>query len=141
MNGRVAFVYGTLMAPEVVNALLKRVPPMRPAKIKGYIRYSVKGVVFPAIIKNSADSEVQGKVLLDLTQKELDVLDAYESIEYYRQAVTPILEDGSTLSADVYVWKDEFMFRLELVEWDYELWRSEHLETWVTRLSPCQAHP
>jgi gamma-glutamylcyclotransferase (GGCT)/AIG2-like uncharacterized protein YtfP len=62
MSGRAAFVYGTLMAPEVVNALIKRVPPMRTAKIKGFNRYCVKGVIFPAIIQDSADAEVEGKV-------------------------------------------------------------------------------
>ena len=63
MPSKVAFVYGTLMAPEVVQALIKRVPPMRPAILKGYTRHSVKGVVFPAIIPDSADSAaVHGKV-------------------------------------------------------------------------------
>jgi hypothetical protein len=32
----------------------------------------------------------------------------YESEEYYRTQVQPQLEDGSTVAADVYVWKDEF---------------------------------
>lgn len=63
MPGKTAFVYGTLMAPEVVQALIKRVPPMRPATLKGYTRHSVKGVVFPAIIPDSAEkAAVHGKV-------------------------------------------------------------------------------
>ena len=74
-----AFVYGTLMAPEVVQALIKRVPLMKPAKLRGYIRHSVKGVVFPAIVP-ADDSEdtasvVQGLVILELTDSEIDILD------------------------------------------------------------------
>jgi hypothetical protein len=32
----------------------------------------------------------------------------YESEEYYRAAVEPQLDDGSTVPADVYIWKDEY---------------------------------
>jgi hypothetical protein len=57
-----AFVYGTLMAPEVLKALINRVPPMKPAVIKGFRRYRVKGQVFPAIVPDLADSQVDGQV-------------------------------------------------------------------------------
>ena len=73
---KAAFVYGTLMAPEVVQALIKRVPPMKPAKLHGYTRHSVKGVVFPAIVPDAGDrSVVQGQVILELTDSEVDILD------------------------------------------------------------------
>lgn len=63
MSGKTAFVYGTLMAPEVVHALIRRVPPMKPAKLLGYKRHSVKGVVFPAIVPDDGDrASVQGMV-------------------------------------------------------------------------------
>ena len=64
------------MAPEVVQALIKRVPPMKPAKLHGYTRHSVKGVVFPAIVPDAGDrSVVQGQVILELTDSEVDILD------------------------------------------------------------------
>jgi len=70
-----AFVYGTLMADEVLKLLIKRVPRSAPASITGFSRHRVKNQVFPAIIPAAASSRVQGKVLLDLTEKELHVLD------------------------------------------------------------------
>ncbi|KXZ48720.1 hypothetical protein GPECTOR_25g302 [Gonium pectorale] len=135
-----AFVYGTLMADEVVRLLIKRVPASKPAVLKGYTRYKVKGQVFPAIVP-SKDARVEGKVLLDLSDKELHVLDVYEAEEYYRATVTPVLEDGTELTADVYVWKDQYSHNLNPEPWSYDEWREKHLSAWVSRLNPDGAHP
>ncbi|WIA33423.1 hypothetical protein OEZ86_006556 [Tetradesmus obliquus] len=135
-----AFVYGTLMAPEVLKLLIKRVPESRAATLKGYARYRVKGQVFPAIIPSTSESKVKGMVLMELSRSELHILDVYESEEYYRATVEPELEDGSTSPADVYVWKDEHKHLLD-GEWIYEEWRQLHLHRWVERLSPDGAHP
>lgn len=62
MGGGAAFVYGTLMADEVVKLLIKRVPPSRPATLAGYSRFRVKGQVFPAIVPSQSDNKVLGKV-------------------------------------------------------------------------------
>lgn len=32
----------------------------------------------------------------------------YESEEYYRATVAPQLEDGSSIPADVYIWKEQY---------------------------------
>lgn len=32
----------------------------------------------------------------------------YESEEYYRANVQPQLDDGSSIPADVYIWKDQY---------------------------------
>jgi gamma-glutamylcyclotransferase (GGCT)/AIG2-like uncharacterized protein YtfP len=57
-----AFVYGTLMADEVLKLLIKRVPVSRKATLSGYARHKVKGQVFPAIIPATPQDRVQGKV-------------------------------------------------------------------------------
>lgn len=51
-----AFVYGTLMAPEVVNMLIKRMPKHFPALLTGYSRHRVKGQVYPAICPKEGSS-------------------------------------------------------------------------------------
>lgn len=131
-----AFVYGTLMAPEVVELLISRKPVCKAATLHGYSRRRVKDRVYPAIIPAEPDSKVQGMVLLDLSAQELHILDGrlelrrprtvgqaalltpmvagwppavYEAEEYYRTTVQPQLEDGSSVVADVYVWKQEYM--------------------------------
>ncbi|GIL67020.1 hypothetical protein Vafri_20410 [Volvox africanus] len=147
-----AFVYGTLMADEVVKVLIKRVPTSKPAALKGYTRYQVKGQVFPAIVPSTAESKVQGKVLMDLSDKELEVLDVYESEEYYRATVMPILEDGSEIQADVYVWKDQYRHLLLDEEWSFEQFMREHHDDYLdmtrkfaeeelTEVNPAGAHP
>lgn len=40
-----AFVYGTLMYPQVLQALISRVPRMEPAVIHGYRRHCIRGQV------------------------------------------------------------------------------------------------
>lgn len=74
-----AFVYGTLMCPEVVKCLIRRVPPMQPASLRGFHRCRVKGQVFPAIVAARKGEEtepvVQGQLLLELTDAEVDTLD------------------------------------------------------------------
>ncbi|GMQ02596.1 hypothetical protein CsSME_00048744 [Camellia sinensis var. sinensis] len=44
------FVYGSLLADEVVRVLLKRVPQSSPATLNGFHRFSIKGRVYPAIL-------------------------------------------------------------------------------------------
>lgn len=62
-----AFVYGTLMAEEVVKVLIKRMPVNKPAVLRGYTRYCVRGQVFPAIVPTPElpDAKVQGKVSVE----------------------------------------------------------------------------
>lgn len=40
-----AFVYGTLMYPQVLQALIRRVPRMEPAVIHGFQRHPIRGQV------------------------------------------------------------------------------------------------
>ncbi|KAG2447215.1 hypothetical protein HYH02_007955 [Chlamydomonas schloesseri] len=129
------------MADEVLRLLIKRVPRTRPATLAGYTRYKVKGQVFPAIVPSTSECKVEGKVLLDLSDKELEVLDVYESEEYYRATVSPVLDDGSSIKADVYVWKDQYRDQLQLEPWSYEDWFANHHDAWVSKLTPNGAHP
>lgn len=136
-----AFVYGTLMAPEVLSLLIKRVPPMKPAYIKGYKRYRVKGQVFPAIVRDTPEAQVAGQVLLGLNDKEFHILDVYESEEYYKETVKSVLEDGTEVDAMVYIWHDKFRPRLEPGAWDYSEWREHRLHQWTSQMSNGTAHP
>ncbi|CAM6091294.1 unnamed protein product [Calypogeia fissa] len=134
---RNVFVYGSLLAPEVLTALLDRNPPSSPAVVKDFHRYSIKGQVYPAVLPVKG-SEVIGKVLFDLTDKELEVLDEFEDVDYFKKTVEPTLLDtkelnisiASPLKANMYVWansQDKNLYG----DWDYENWRTEHLEEYT----------
>lgn len=57
-----AFVYGTLMADEVVARIIKRVPLSRPALLSGFVRFGVRDRVYPAIVPWDPEARIQGKV-------------------------------------------------------------------------------
>ncbi|EFJ19434.1 hypothetical protein SELMODRAFT_110984 [Selaginella moellendorffii] len=126
-NGNV-FVYGTLLADEIVRILIKRVPSSCDAVLADYHRFSVRNRVYPGATYRKGDRIKGKKVLLDLTHEELQVMDDFEGEEYKRLTVEPCLLDQSiTLKAFVYVWvdpEDKDLFG----SWDYEEWRSNDLE-------------
>lgn len=52
------FVYGTLQFPEVLHALIGRVPRSAQGTIRGHQRYAIRGQVFPGTIPVAHDSQV-----------------------------------------------------------------------------------
>ncbi|KAG6472461.1 hypothetical protein ZIOFF_069925 [Zingiber officinale] len=113
------FVYDTLMDDQVVQALLKHVPPSSSAVLNHYHRYSIKGRVYPAILPVET-KKVTGKVLFGITNVELDVLDAFEDIEYERRVVeVSLLDKTEKLLVNAYVWSDKNDPNL-YSEWDFE---------------------
>lgn len=87
---RNVFVYGTLLAPEVLNALLHRVPRAALAVVQDYHRYSITHRIYPAVLPKKSD-KVFGKVLFDLSDQEQDLLDEFEDIEYTKFTVSPLI--------------------------------------------------
>ena len=98
------FVYGTLMAPEVLEELIGRVPSMQiPAFLPNkYRRHPVKDFVFPGAIpsiKNDkkdktnvqefqvSNDTVRGALLFDLSPSEMKVFDWFEDVDYTRTLV------------------------------------------------------
>ncbi|CAL9041628.1 AIG2-like protein D isoform X1 [Musa acuminata AAA Group] len=125
------FVYGTLMADEVVRTILKRVPPASPAVLNDYHRFSIKGRVYPAILP-AESKKVKGRVLLGITDQELDKLDSFEDVEYERRTVEiSLLDKSEKLLANAYVWSDKNDPNL-YSEWDFEEWKRLHKKDFVT---------
>ena len=73
------FVYGTLMAEEVLSPLIGRVPARRVGTILGFSRGCVRGESFPAVLRSGADDQVEGLLIEDLLPRELRALDYYVS--------------------------------------------------------------
>ena len=71
------FVYGSLLNERILKVLLGREPQWSSARLKGYHRFSVRNQVYPAISLEPSGI-VEGKVLLDIQDKEMIVLDQYE---------------------------------------------------------------
>ncbi|KAI6679130.1 hypothetical protein NL676_033011 [Syzygium grande] len=124
------FVYGSLLADDVVRALLNRVPPSSPALLPEFHRFSIKGRVYPAILPLPKHT-VAGKVLMGITVPELDVLDTFEDVEYARTTVQVTLLDGSDkLEAEAYVWSNKHDPDL-YGDWDFEEWKQKHMDDFL----------
>ena len=85
----VLFVYGSLMAEEVLKILLSgRVPKMTPAVLANYARHPVAGACFPAIVAR-AGASVEGRLLDGLSARDLSALDYFEDEEYEVRSSPP----------------------------------------------------
>lgn len=124
------FVYGSLLADEVVRALLNRVPPSSPATLSDYHRFKIKGRVYPAILPVQS-KKVTGRVLLGISGVELDILDEFEDVEYTRTEVDVFFtENSENLRAYAYVWSNPNDPDL-YAEWDFEEWKKVHMDDFV----------
>lgn len=129
-NLHTVFVYGSLMADEVLHILLKRTPQSSDAVLNGYQRLSIKGRVYPAIIPVDS-KKVSGKILSGIKDSEMNLLDAFEDVEYKRIIVEVSLMDSlEKLLVYAYVWaneKDPDLYG----DWDFEEWKRDHLEDYI----------
>ncbi|XP_010417192.1 PREDICTED: AIG2-like protein A isoform X2 [Camelina sativa] len=119
------FVYGSLMADDVVRLLLNRIPQTSSAILPDL--FSIKGRVYPAIQPAKADT-VSGRVLFGITDHELYVLDEFEDTEYERQNVQVLLTDSSEkLQTKTYIWANKDDPDL-YGTWDFEEWKQLRME-------------
>lgn len=95
------FVYGSLLVPAVVRAVLGRTPAAAPAALHDYRRCSLRGPAYPALLR--APGRCTRGAVIELAPAELRRLDRYEDDFYIRRPVTVALDDGSSVRAQTYV--------------------------------------
>ncbi|GAA2403644.1 hypothetical protein GCM10010420_33650 [Streptomyces glaucosporus] len=118
------FVYGTLRFPEVLRALLGRVPARTPAAVAGWRAAALRGRVYPGLVP--ADGTVTGLLLEDLTPAERHVLHTFEGDEYELRRLP--LTDGRHCRA--YVWSAG---RVLPGDWNAEDFAECHLAAFAAR--------
>ena len=114
------FAYGTLMWPEVLQAIIGRRIEGEPAVLKGYQRLRVKGAHYPVIVP-SAEHAVEGKLYVGLSKRELGALDAFEGEEYDRNTVRV-----GGMRAQAYVLSPEWRHVASSEPWEPEQFKPEH---------------
>ncbi len=131
------FVYGTLMFPEVVFALTKKKFVMKDSVLKGYSRFRVndpkrekKG---PAIIEQK-DGEVHGKILFDVDEKSIKILDRFEGASY-RKRVVSVIVDGKSMEAIIYVGSN-FNKKFLYGDWSEEEFEQKYLHFYLKTIIP-----
>lgn len=97
------FVYGTLMHDRNVKMLLGRNVKSEVAILNNYIRIAPSWS-FPFVVPQ-AHTKTQGRILFDLTDDELNILDKFEDEGnlYWRQRVNVTLENGDKTTCYTYV--------------------------------------
>ena len=81
------FAYGTLMWPEVLEAVIGRRLSGASVSLCGFLRIRMKGELYPALIDAQARDEVEGILYRGLTEAEFRHLDRFEGGEYDRREV------------------------------------------------------
>jgi gamma-glutamylcyclotransferase (GGCT)/AIG2-like uncharacterized protein YtfP len=119
------FVYGSLLFPEVMRALLSRMPNMTPATLAGWRVAALPGRVYPALVR--AEALAKGQLVTDLTPKEWQTLDAFEDPVYDLRRLT--LTDGH--DAWTYVCPDQNDVLPH--DWDIHAFERYHLTDYLKR--------
>jgi gamma-glutamylcyclotransferase (GGCT)/AIG2-like uncharacterized protein YtfP len=119
------FVYGTLQFPDVLRALIGRVPEHEPAAVAGWRAAVLPGRVYPGLV--SAAATVHGVLLSGLTSAEWRILDAFEGPGYDRQPV--LLLDGRSAWAYIYPLEAE----VGDDDWSSAAFAARHLPAYVER--------
>ncbi len=100
------FVYGILMDKARLNALIKRIPEMHPARVTGYRQFYDDSLGYQNAEKDDR-ANIRGMVLEGISGQELRVLDHYEGMgegSYRRVKVKAfMLDKKSRVEAFMYV--------------------------------------
>jgi gamma-glutamylcyclotransferase (GGCT)/AIG2-like uncharacterized protein YtfP len=96
------FTYGSLMFPQVWEAVIERMFPTIEGAASGFEVFRVKDAVFPGIIE-TAERSVRGVIYLDVDPDSVKRLDTFEDDFYERQTIWIDCDGGQQLEADAYV--------------------------------------
>jgi gamma-glutamylcyclotransferase (GGCT)/AIG2-like uncharacterized protein YtfP len=97
------FTYGTLMFPEVWQAVVGRSFDTVTGTAEGFEVFRVCDAVFPGIIAGKGRCSVLGIVYLGVDQESTGRLDRFEDDFYERQSIAIDCSDGQQRIAEAYV--------------------------------------
>ena len=126
------FAYGTLVIPQVLEALTGRSFPATDATLHGHARFLVKDECYPALVP-MADRSTPGRLYLHVDDKTLDLLDRFEGESYVRRTVLVQTEIGGTLEAQTFLLSPGREDLRTSSPWDEERFRREDVEGFLER--------
>lgn len=123
------FTYGTLLFPEIMEAVVGSSLPSQRATLHGYQRYRVRGCVYPGLTMEQR-SLVEGRLYTGLHERLWHRLDAFEGSLYERVEV-PVVVDRALQAAQVYIVKDRFQHELSPDVWDVAAFNTMHKRSYL----------
>lgn len=140
-HGRVpiVFVYGTLQHPPLLHRLLGRVPRSVPAELAGHRAAPLAGRPYPGLLREDGQA-APGRVILDLSDDDLAILDAFEGPEYERIGVVATV-DGADVPADAWLLTGPSRRLAEPGQWSLERFLAEDVGHFLGGSVPGRHHP
>ena len=124
MDPEALFVYGSLLFPDVLQAVLRRVPSRMGAAVEGWRVAALAGRRYPCLVPG--DGQASGMLITGLTPDDWRVLDTFEDDVYELRQLA--LTDARYGWA--YVCPDGSVEALA-DSWDTERFAVEHLAEYV----------
>lgn len=99
------FVYGTLRDPDTLSRLLRRVPPMKTARVDNYKKIFDQDIGYPTAVSEKG-SFIDGSILQGIGARDLSLLDDYEHIRsgVYKRITVKALPVGTKTSVEVFMY-------------------------------------
>ncbi|MEV2274379.1 gamma-glutamylcyclotransferase family protein [Nocardiopsis sp. NPDC049922] len=117
------FAYGTLLFPEILDALLGRVPDTEPAAAPGWRVAALPGRPYPVLVPGAGTAP--GRLVSGLSESERRIIDVYEDDWYDLRPLE--LADGRTGWAYVAAASTA----VSPQDWDPDAFAAEHLTAYV----------
>ena len=127
------FSYGSLMFPEVMEAIVGVKRFGEAAQIRDFARYCIREQSYPGIVSEPGKS-VSGILYRDLDDESLVLLDRFEGEMYERKEVSAECESGFA-EATVYVIAPPSLDLLTNASWSHVDFRDGGLSDFVERWS------
>jgi gamma-glutamylcyclotransferase (GGCT)/AIG2-like uncharacterized protein YtfP len=128
------FAYGTLMFAPVIRSVIGRVPECCPAAITGYRRLEVVGEIFPGLVRESGDRQVEGILYSNISEFEWERLTAFEDDFYELEQVSAVCPEGERLAL-AYVVPASARSILSDKPWDADSFREKYLARFSQNVS------
>ena len=124
------FAYGSLVVPEVMQAVTCRSFRHAEARLHGFARHMLEGRVYPGVTE-AGGCTTEGRVYFDLDEDALARLDYFEADEYVRRTLEVEVEGESPALAFVYVIPDHLADLATDDVWDEVKFVAEELERFL----------
>ncbi|MDJ0786257.1 MAG: gamma-glutamylcyclotransferase family protein [Myxococcota bacterium] len=131
MSTEPLFVYGTLLFPEVLEAVADQRPRLEPAVLPGYARRGLRERVYPAIVPRSGE-QVAGRLVHGLDDRGRERIDRFEG-DLYRRLRVEVRVGDARLLAFAYVLHPDRTGELLEASWDPEAFQLAHGPAYLER--------
>ena len=109
------FVYGTLTFDEILSNLLGKKHESIPALLENYKIKKFYNAEYPGIIAD-IKSSVSGKIIFDIDEKDISILDAYEGV-MYKRSILKVKALSKEYDCHVYAVDDNYREELSEEPW------------------------